>query len=48
VRDGATLELVYSVEFRAGADEGAFLTGLRGVTQGGKVVMLTGQENIDV
>jgi hypothetical protein len=48
IRDGATLELVYSVEFRQGADEGAFLGDLRGLTQGGKVVMLTGQENIDV
>jgi hypothetical protein len=48
IRDGGTLELVYSVEFRAGADEGAFLADMRGVTQGGKVVMLTGQENIDV
>ncbi len=48
VRDGASLELVYSVEFRTGANEGAFLADMRGVTQGGKVVMLTGQENIDV
>jgi hypothetical protein len=48
IRDGATVELVYSVEFRDGADEGAFLADLRGLTQGGKVVMLTGQENIDV
>ena len=48
IRDGQTLELVYSVEFRGGTDESGFLADLRGVTQGGKVVMLTGQENIDV
>ena len=48
IRDGATVELVYSVEFRTGADEGAFLAALRNLTQGGKVVLLTGQENIDV
>ena len=48
VREGATLELVYSIEIKTGADEGGFLAALREVTQGGKVVLLTGQENIDV
>ncbi len=48
LREGATLELVYSVEFKSGADEGTFLDELRRLTQGGRVVLLTGQENIDV
>lgn len=48
LREGATLELVYSIEFKSGADEGGFLEELRRLTQGGRVVLLTGQENIDV
>jgi hypothetical protein len=48
LREGATLELVYSIEFKAGADEGNFLDEMRRLTQGGRVVLLTGQENIDV
>ena len=48
IKDGTAVELVYSVEFRSGADEGAFLNEVRGLVQGGKVVLLTGQENIDV
>jgi hypothetical protein len=48
IQNGAMLELVYSVEFKRGAAEGAFLQELRGVTQGGRVTLLTGQENIDV
>ena len=48
LREGATLELVYSIEFKSGADEGAFMDELRRLSQGGRVVLLTGQENIDV
>lgn len=48
IREGAQLELVYSVDFKTGADESAFVNDLRGLAQGGKVVLLTGQENIDV
>lgn len=48
IREGQSLELVYSIETRSGADEGTLLNELRALTQGGKVVLLTGQENIDV
>lgn len=48
LQDGRSTELIYSVEFRAGADEAAFLEDVRQKTQGGKVVLLTGLENIDV
>jgi hypothetical protein len=48
IRDGAMLELVYSVELKPGVDEARLLDELRGVAQGGRVVLLTGQENIDV
>ncbi|MFZ5622797.1 MAG: DUF4956 domain-containing protein [Gemmatimonadota bacterium] len=46
--EGRWLELVYSVEFKRGADEGAFLEELRRITRGGKVALLAGQENINV
>jgi hypothetical protein len=42
------LELVYSIEFKPATDEAGFLATLRGVTQGRKVALLTGQESIDV
>jgi len=48
IQNGAMLELIYSVEFKSGAAESAFLSDLRGLTQGGRVTLLTGQENIDV
>lgn len=48
IQGGAQNELVYSVELKAGADEGTFLNELRGLAQGGRVTLLTGQENIDV
>lgn len=48
LQEGKTLELVYSLEFKPSVDEAAFLAGLRGLTRGGKVVLLTGQESIDV
>jgi len=48
LRDGAQLELVYSLELKSGIDEPAFLSELRTITGGGKVTLLTGQENIDV
>jgi uncharacterized membrane protein YhiD involved in acid resistance len=46
-QDGA-LELIYSVEFKPRMDEAAFMNELRTLTRGGKVALLTGQENIDV
>lgn len=48
IQNGAMLELIYSVEFKSGAAESAFLGEVRAVTQGGRVTLLTGQENIDV
>lgn len=42
------LELVYSLEFKKGANEAQFLAELRPLAKGGRVVLLTGQENIDV
>jgi len=48
LQDGKVAELVYSIEFKPGVDEPAFLAELRGVTRGGKVALLTGQESIDV
>lgn len=41
-------ELVYSLEFKGGADQAAFLGDLRRLAQGGRVALLTGQEQIDV
>ncbi|HEV8150798.1 MAG TPA: DUF4956 domain-containing protein [Gemmatimonadales bacterium] len=46
--EGGAVELIYSVEFKPGVDEAAFLSELRAVTGGRKVALLTGQENIDV
>jgi len=48
LRDGAQVELVYSVEFKARVDELGFMGELRKITGGGKVALLTGQESIDV
>lgn len=48
VEDGGAVELIYSVEFKPGADEAGFLGELRSATGGRKVALLTGQENIDV
>lgn len=48
VEDGGAVELIYSVEFKPGVDEAAFLSELRTATGGRKVALLTGQENIDV
>ena len=47
VGDGL-LELVYSAEFKSGADQQRFLEELRGLTRGNRVVLLTGQENINI
>ncbi|HXE57637.1 MAG TPA: DUF4956 domain-containing protein [Gemmatimonadales bacterium] len=48
IRDGTVVELVYSIEFKRGADEGRFLEELRGVVGEHKVALLAGQENINV
>ena len=48
MRDGALLELVYSIELKDGVSDATFLNELRTITGGGKVTLLTGQGNIDV
>lgn len=48
LKDGAVLELVFSIELKAGVSDVTFLSELRAITGGGKVTLLTGQENIDV
>ena len=48
LKDGTLLELVFSIELKPGASDVTFLSELRAVTGGGKVTLLTGQENIDV
>lgn len=48
VAAGDAVELVYSIEFKPGTDEAAFLNEVRAANGGRKVALLTGQENIDV
>jgi uncharacterized membrane protein YhiD involved in acid resistance len=48
LRDGTLLELVYSIELKPGVADATFLSEIRTITGGGKVTLLTGQENIDV
>jgi uncharacterized membrane protein YhiD involved in acid resistance len=48
VRDGDTLEVVYSVELKRSSDEREFLDQVRGVTGNGKVALLPGQQNITI
>ncbi|HEX6135324.1 MAG TPA: DUF4956 domain-containing protein [Longimicrobiales bacterium] len=48
VRDGAVLEVVYSVELKRGADEREFLEQVRSVTGSGRVSLLPGQQTITI
>ena len=48
LRERDELELVYSLEFKPRVDEAGFLTEVRRLANGGRVALLTGQENIDV
>jgi hypothetical protein len=48
IRERDELELVYSLEFKPRVDEAAFLGEVRRLAPGGRVALLTGQENIDV
>lgn len=45
---GTLLELVYSIQFKKGADESAFIDELRALTGENKVSLLTGRENVVV
>ena len=46
VRGGTQLELVYSVQFRKGANESKFVDELRAIAADGRVSLLTGAENV--
>jgi len=48
LREAGEMELVYSLELKPSMDEAAFLTEVRRIAQGGRVALLTGQEQIDV
>jgi uncharacterized membrane protein YhiD involved in acid resistance len=48
LRERDELELVYSLEFKPRVDEAGFLAEVRRLASGGRVALLTGQENIDV
>jgi hypothetical protein len=46
IRGGTLIELVYSVHFKAGADERAFLEELRAVNGNNRVTLLTGAQDV--
>ena len=48
LKDGTLIELVFSIEMKPGVSDVSFLSDLRAIAGGGKVTLLTGQENIDV
>lgn len=48
LRERDEMELVYSLEFKPQVDEAGFLAEVRRLANGGRVALLTGQENIDV
>jgi uncharacterized membrane protein YhiD involved in acid resistance len=48
IRGGTLLELVYSISFKADADETSFLDALRAINGNNKVALLAGQENVNV
>lgn len=48
LRGETEVELVYSLEFKSRVERSAFLAEVRRLAGGGRVTLLTGQENIDV
>ncbi len=48
IREGTLVELVYSIQFKRGADERGFLEQVRSLAADNKVALLPGQENINV
>lgn len=48
VQAGTLTELVYSVEMKRGADQQAFLRELAGLNDNNKVVLITGQQEVDL
>ncbi len=48
IQGGTRLELVYSIQAKAGVKEGELLEELRKAAGGGKVVLIVGQQNVNV
>lgn len=48
IRGGTMLEVVYSIQFKKGIDEVGFLGAVREVNGNNKVMLLSGQENVNV
>jgi uncharacterized membrane protein YhiD involved in acid resistance len=48
VQGGTALELVYSIHFKKDTDEGQFLEAVRSVNDNRKVLLLAGQQNVDI
>ena len=48
IRGGTLLELVYSIHFKKHVDEARFMNALRAINGNNKVVLLTGQQNVNV
>lgn len=48
IQAGTALELVYSIQFKADADERQFLDAVRTVNRNSKVTLLSGQQNVNV
>ncbi|HEX9640224.1 MAG TPA: DUF4956 domain-containing protein [Candidatus Krumholzibacteria bacterium] len=48
IHGGTLLELVYSIHFKPDAQEGAFMDALRAINANNKVVLLSGQQNVNV
>jgi len=48
VKSGTLTELVYGVEFKKGADTQAFINEIRQLNQNNKVVLVTGQQEVDL
>jgi len=48
IHGGTLLELVYSIHFKRDALESAFLDALRAINGNNKVVLLTGQQNVNI
>ena len=48
IQGGTRLELVYSIQAKAGVKEGELLEALRNAAGGGKVALIVGQQNVNV
>jgi len=48
LRDGAVVEVVFSIELKPGVSDVGFLGEVRAIAGGGRVTLLSGQGNVDV